>query len=213
LADEQLDTVKSVLIEAAKTGAPPAEIARRIRQSIGLAADQAQAVGRYRQELKALDPSALQRGLRDQRYDAVFQKAIADQQPLSLERLDRMVDAYHRKYLAYRAMTIARTEGVAAANNGHMAAVQDLLDRNPGMTVVKRWIATLDERTRPDHRGLNDQIVVGIDTPFQCDSGDQIRWPGDQQAPARAVINCRCAISTRLIPKATADQYVAKPEG
>jgi uncharacterized protein with gpF-like domain len=77
------------------------------------------------------------------------------------------------------------------------------------MTVVKRWMATNDDRTRDDHRELNDAVVVGFETPFETASGDQIRWPHDPGAPGRQVINCRCVITCRLIPRSAASQFMA----
>jgi hypothetical protein len=209
LTAEQQEAVTNHLIDAARTGASPDEMARRIRQTVGLTSNQSAQVLAYRRELEQLQGNALNRKLRDQRYDRTVLKAMTSGNSLTTAQIDAMVDAYHRRYLAYRAMTIARTEGVGAANNGHMAALQQTLDANPDMEVVKRWIAKLDEKTRPDHRVLNGQIVVGFMTSFKCPSGDVIRWPGDQQAPARAVINCRCTIATMLVPKKSAAQFVA----
>ena len=201
LTEEQADTVRDTVFQAALTGASPDEIARQVRQSIGLTTSQAAQVRNYRAQLEALDPRAMQRSLRDKRFDRTVSRAITTGTPLSPEQVDKMVDAYHRRYLAYRAMTIARTEGVGAANNGHVMAMKEWLAQNPNYTVVKTWIATKDERTRPDHKALHGQESVGIDTPFRCENGDMIRWPGDQDAPARQTINCRCTLSTRIIPR------------
>lgn len=200
LTDEQVEAVKQTLLTSAKRGASPDQMARDIRQTVGLTATQGQSVLNFREELRSLDPAALQRALRDSRYDRTLERAIETKKPLSDVQVDSMVDAYHRRYLAYRAMTIARTEGVSAANNGHMASVHDMLRHTPGFTVEKTWIATDDERTRDDHRGLHGQTVIGFDTPFVAPSGDHIRWPGDPRAPARQVILCRCTTATRLIP-------------
>lgn len=201
LTEEQADTVRDTVFQAALTGASPDEIARQVRQSIGLTTSQAAQVRNYRAQLEALDPRAMQRSLRDKRFDRTVSRAITTGTPLSPEQVDKMVDAYHRRYLAYRAMTIARTEGVGAANNGHVMAMKEWLAQNPNYTVVKTWIATKDERTRPDHKALHGQESVGIDTPFRCENGDMIRWPGDQDAPARQTIQCRCTLSTRIIPR------------
>lgn len=190
LADEQADTIRATILAGAMTGASTETMARQVRESIGLTAAQAAQVANFRAQLVALDPKALQRQLRDRRFDPTVLRAIRDGRPLSDEQVNKMVDAYHRRYLAYRATTIARTEGVGAANNGHVAALKDWLAQNPNYTVVKTWIATRDARTRPDHVHLHGQVVAGIDSPFRCENGDTIRWPGDQDAPARQTINC-----------------------
>ena len=130
-----------------------------------------------------------------------MQRAIDDDEPLSDDQVTKMTDAYQRRYLAYRAMVIARTEGLRAANNGHVAAVKDFLDANSGFTVVKTWMATDDEKTRPDHVGLDGQQVIGLYTPFIAPSGDRILWPHDPNAPARQTCQCRCTFSTNLVPR------------
>jgi len=155
----------------------------------------------YKGERETLNPAAIARKLRDGRFDKTLRRAIDENRPLSADQVQAMTDAYHRKFLAHRAMTIARTEGVGAANNGHIAAVDDLLEKNPGYSVIKTWIATEDERTRADHIGLHGKSVVGLHTPFICDSGDMIRWPHDQGAVARQVVNCRCTLACRLVSR------------
>lgn len=200
LADEQRAAIKQQLIEAAMKGASPQEMARRIKETIGLTSAQMQHVQNYRTELEELNPGALDRKLRDARFDKPINRAIDTDTAIDPDKISQYVDAYHRRYLAYRAMTIARTEGVGGANNGQAATAAALVHGQPGMTVEKTWIATDDERTRHDHRELNGVTVLGLETPFKCDSGDEIRWPHDPSAPARQVVHCRCGWVTRLVP-------------
>lgn len=212
LADEQREAIKGQLIAAAQEGASPQLMARRIRETIGLTAFQMQHVVNYRTELEDLEPNALTRALRDQRFDGPISRAMESGQLLEPDAIDRYVDAYHRRYLAYRAMTIARTEGVGGANNGQAASAIATEAENPGMTLEKTWIARKDSKTRHDHFELDGQVVLGLDTPFECDSGDEIRWPHDPRAPARQVINCRCAWVSRLVPIARVDTDSPDPE-
>ena len=202
LADEQREAIKVQLVSAAMSGAGPDEMARRVKETVGLTAHQGQLVQNYRAELVALHPGALGRQLRDRRFDRTVDKAIRSETALKPEQVDKMVDAYHRRFLAYRAMTIARTESVGAANNGQVAAARELLAQHPGFTAIKRWIATEDERTRHDHAELNGVEVLGLDTPFVCDSGDEILWPHDPGAPARQLVNCRCSFGIVIVPAA-----------
>jgi hypothetical protein len=113
-----------------------------------------------------------------------------------------MVDAYHRRMLALRAETIARTESIRATSYGAVARAQEVLDQHPDLDVIKRWIATDDERTRPTHRDLNGKEVTGMLTPFRTSEGNLIRWPIDEDAVADECINCRCSIGFRFVPKA-----------
>ena len=206
LADTQRQAIKEILIRGAQRGDGPEDLARAIRSQIGLTPLQAQAVDNYRQELKAGSAAALERQLRDKRFDRTVQRAISEKAPLTDRQIDKMVDAYHRKALALRAMTIARTEAVGAANNGHIAAVSAILDKFPGYTIAKTWMATDDDRTRHDHRELHGKTVIGLETPFICDNGDEVRWPHDPQGKARQVVNCRCTLACRLIPRSLAAQ-------
>ena len=199
LASDQLATIRSVLTRAALLGQPLEKTAQELRQTVGLAPSQAQHVLSYRAGLETLDPRVLTRALRDRRFDRTVRRAIRTGVPLTAEQVQRLVDIYHRRYIAYRAMTIARTEGVGAANNGHIASIADFLDGHPGFTVVKTWIATDDDRTRPDHRGLNGQQVIGLYTPFTAPSGEQVRWPHDPKAAAKEKINCRCTVGAQLV--------------
>lgn len=211
LADEQRNAVKDILLQAARAGASPQVMARQVKETIGLTRFQAQHVLNYRAELEALHPGALDRQLRDRRFDKPIQRAVDGGKPLSADQIDRYVDAYHRRYLAYRATNVARTEGVGAANNGQLAAARAYLDAHPDYTAIKTWISTVDERTRHDHAELNGQEVEGLDEPFVCDSGDEIRWPHDPAAPARQVINCRCSFGVRLV-KIQTPATVVNPE-
>jgi hypothetical protein len=133
LTREQEQNVHEILLDSARAGATPQGMAQQIRETIGLTRQQALAVANFRDGLEQLDPTVLGRALRDKRFDPTITKAIKEQKPLTAEQVAKMTDAYHRRYLAYRAMTIARTEGVGAANNGHMAAVQDVAGRMPGL--------------------------------------------------------------------------------
>lgn len=200
LVDEQKAAIKQQLIDAAKEGRSPDEMARRVRDVIGLTSTQMSHVNNYRAELEELKGGALVRQLRDRRFDRPIARAIDTGTAIKPEKIDQYVDAYHRRYLAFRAMNIARTEGVGGANNGQAAVAAMMSEDHPGMVLRKTWIAKIDDKTRDDHRDLNGKSVIGLDTPFKCESGDEIRWPHDPRAPARAVINCRCSWFTQLVP-------------
>lgn len=86
------------------------------------------------------------------------------------------------------AIRTARTAVTAAENAGRLdtyRAAQDM-----GIKLKKRWLATLDGRTRHEHRILDGQ-TVDIDKPFTVD-GYELMYPGDTSAPGYLVYNCRC---------------------
>jgi hypothetical protein len=204
ISGEQTQAIRTILLRGTAEGRPTQDMARDIRETVGLTAWQAEQVQRYRRQLETLDPSALRRELRDRRFDRTFQAAIDRNQNLTPERVDRMVDGYYRRFLAFRATTISRTEALRATNLGNVAAARAWLTENPSMTLVKTWVATRDARTRDLHVELNGRSVVGIDTPFVCSDGSTIRHPHDPEAAAKHTVNCRCTISWAPVAKARA---------
>jgi HK97 family phage portal protein len=89
-----------------------------------------------------------------------------------------------------RARLIARTE-VISAYNGSTDLVGSQLPSD--VAAGKEWIATLDERTRPDHADADGQ-VVGPDEPFDV-GGEQLDYPGDPNGSPENVCNCRCTLA------------------
>jgi hypothetical protein len=183
---------------------PPDAMARRIRETVGLTAWQAQNVANYRAELENADPlvrrRALGRELRDKRYDPSVVRSLGTDEPITPAKITAMVDAYQRRYVALRATTIARTEALRAANLGQVAAAKEAAAAY-NLVVEKTWLATNDERTRESHRDLNGQMVSGVDTPFILPSGVSLRYPHDPAAPASETVNCRCTLQIRLVPQ------------
>lgn len=84
----------------------------------------------------------------------------------------------------------ARTAMTSAHSAGKLDAMHAMKER--GIDVKKRWVATLDLKTRPAHASL-DGVEVDIDEPFTTPMGD-IERPGDPNAPACLVFNCRCML-------------------
>jgi hypothetical protein len=197
ITDEQRNIVQGIVRESFLAGEPPATTARRIKEAVGLTPAQVQHVANFRRELEEGSSKALGRALRDKRYDASIRKAIESGEPLPEAKISDMVAAYKRRYVAFRAMNIARTESLRAASLGHMEAVRDGIKDGTidPQTVVKRWIATKDGKTRDTHRELDGKEVRGIDSPFVTRSGAILRHPHDPDAPASETINCRCTLA------------------
>lgn len=94
------------------------------------------------------------------------------------------------------AIRSARTATTCAQNAGRMdgyAAAAKM-----GIHVRKRWVATLDNRTRHAH-GAADGQTVDYDAPFSVDGCDMM-FPGDASAPGYLVYNCRCTVRTVEAP-------------
>lgn len=88
----------------------------------------------------------------------------------------------------------ARTMATAAQNAGRQEAY--IRAKEKGARIRKTWLATLDMRTRHEHRILDGQTVE-VDEPFVVE-GEEIMYPGDPTAPAHLVYNCRCRTITKV---------------
>jgi uncharacterized protein with gpF-like domain len=88
----------------------------------------------------------------------------------------------------WRSLRIARTEVMTASNAGSMEGA-----RSTGAT-GKYWIATHDDRVRPDHLDVEGQNPVKIDESFNV-GGYDMDCPGDPSAGPEEVCNCRCAVA------------------
>ena len=86
--------------------------------------------------------------------------------------------------------TFARTAMTGAQNAGRKQQMQDAEDE--GIKLKKRWVATLDSRTRDLHQRLDGQEVP-VDQPFKVDEYE-IDYPGDPSAEPEMCYNCRCTM-------------------
>lgn len=88
------------------------------------------------------------------------------------------------------AIRSARTATTAAECAGRIDTYK--YAESLGIEMQQEWVATLDDRTRHEHRILDGQRV-DIGEAFEVD-GASIRYPGDPQAPGYLVYNCRCTV-------------------
>lgn len=85
------------------------------------------------------------------------------------------------------ALRTVRTAVTAAENAGRVDSFAEAAKM--GIPVSKRWMATLDGRTRHSHRQLDNE-VVDYDERF----GNGCMFPGDPDAPYSETMNCRCML-------------------
>lgn len=183
-------------------GNNPYQTAKAFQNTVGLTPKQELAVRNYQGYLEQLDSNALKRQLRDPRFDVTVNNAIRTQQKLSVNQIDGMVNAYRKRYINYRARTIARTESLRAVSIGeYTSGVQAVSDGAIDGDIVKRfWIYTDDKRTRNQHRqipGLNFEGVA-VDQPFVTPFGPLL-FPRDPRGTAANTINCRCHVIYKII--------------
>lgn len=103
------------------------------------------------------------------------------------EQIAQRLESQYRVWTDARAELLATTATVAASNYG------TLLGGEGNPTRRKRWVAVLDEKTRPDHRAANGQERAQNE-PFDV-GGYAMEYPGDTNAPIEEWVNCRCQIA------------------
>lgn len=84
----------------------------------------------------------------------------------------------------------ARTMATGAQNAGRVDSYKRAEDM--GIEMEQMWRATLDMRTRHEHRML-DGMRVKVGELFEVD-GYSIRFPGDPNADPEMIYNCRCTL-------------------
>lgn len=138
------------------------------------------------------------------------QKGIND--GLGVDDIIRILETW--PYARFQAARIIRTEINRATNVGSMAGGETFAYEQQ-----KEWIAAKDNRTRGNPRNGQedhanhwqlDGTVIDEEALFTDNrNGDQLRFPGDPNASAASVVNCRCSVALiakrdergRLIPK------------
>lgn len=124
---------------------------------------------------------------RQQVNSSILQSILqGDSIPQAAQRLDDTVT--QRNWSA--AVRNARTAVTGAQNAGRAEGYEECKAR--GIDLDQEWMATLDGRTRHEHRLLHG-MRTPVGKPFTVD-GYEIRFPGDPTAPGYLVYNCRCTI-------------------
>lgn len=207
---EQRFATRLAMVDAITRGLNPREQAAAFRASIGLTRRQVQAVINYRRLLESGSSAALQRALRDRRFDSTVSAAVAGDRPLTAAQIDTMVGRYEERYVRYRSEVIARTEALRSVHEGVTEAFQQAIDQGAlaADEIVREWVTARDERVRTSHSAMNGQRRP-IGQPFLSGAGNQIRYPGDIDAPGSETIQCRCVLTTQFAEDAPISEVVA----
>ena len=189
------DMVREVSTQGLVLGDNPRTTARIIRGSIGLTASQRQAVANYRKLLTNGDPAALERALRDKRFDKTVRAWLDGVRTVDPAKVDDMVARYEARYLKYRAETIARNEAMAALTKGNRLAWDAVFDAGKADRNRMRrfWHVARDERAcdycKPIPRA--NLKGVGFDEPFQTPLGPRM--------DPLIHVQCRCVVFVRPV--------------
>jgi hypothetical protein len=201
VSDSTRLAIRDVVLRAFNEGGHPFEQARTIRNLIGLTNRQGQAVTNFRNMLQSGDPAkmqeALERALRDRRFDPTVFRAIQQQAAIPKARVDRMVQRYYDRYLNYRARNIARTETLRASNAGQQEVWRQAEEQGflPPDRTRRKWIVTPDDRLCPLCQpvpGMNKE-GVGLREGFNTPIGP-VQYP-----PLHP--SCRCTTGLMFLPR------------
>jgi hypothetical protein len=188
-------------------GRNPRDIARTVKESIGLTAKQEASVQNFERLLRENKKEALNRALRDKRFDRSILSSINNQNDLSEDIIQKMKSRYRERFIRHRSETIARTEAIRLVSKGNdefwQQAVRDGVV--PQEKLRRKWLPTADGRTREAHRAIPslNKNGVGLNEPFKTPYGPLL-YPGDRSSAGSSganVINCRCAVITRITTK------------
>lgn len=196
----QIETTREALAQAFMDGVGTAERARSFRDSIGLTRQMWRAVANYRRLLESQSAQALDRALRDRRFDRSVRRASSGGKPLTRDQINRMVDRYRQRYIAHRADMIARTESGRATSLAREESFRQIAEQTGlGDRLVRIWNSTADKRTRDAHVTMNGQ-ERRMNENFIDGDGNPLRFPHDPLAPPETTINCRCVLTMRITP-------------
>jgi hypothetical protein len=201
MSGQQRTAISQAVGRAVSAGVGPQEMARTFRNSIGLTASQEAYVNSYRRQLETLNSRALDRALRDRRYDARFTRALERDRPLTTAQIDTMVDLYRARALAMRAETIGRTEALTAYSQAREESVRQMISQT-GLSpnrVLRVWHSIHDDRVRAWHADMEGEKRP-VDQPFVDGLGNSVMYPGDPLSPAETRINCRCTLGFQILP-------------
>lgn len=204
LTQELRDTVTQVVLRGLEQGWGPRQTARYLHTVLPLGPSQERAIWNFRAMLESDDPdalwTALQRKLRDKRYDKMVERAMQGER-LSSAQIDRMVTRYRRNMEAFNAETHARTATIQSMKQGQQQVWQQAIDRGTvnAANLWKRWKTVGDDRVRPLHRQMNGTTVLATE-PYR------VPGVGEEMVPGELEYNCRCV---SLFFMSTEDQHTS----
>lgn len=168
VSGETKKAIREVISRAYETGRPPRESAKEIHELVGLTSRQAARVSKVRALMLATGKSA--------------------------EQADKLAGKVAAKLRKDRALNIARTETINAANRGQLEAWGQL-QREGVLTpdVGKEWITTPDDRRCLYCQAMDGQVVP-LGEPFLSTRYGKVQGPTLHP-------RCRCAMGVAKLAK------------
>lgn len=193
LRSKTRESATYIISQGRENGLNNEQIIERLNKYSGLTLKQIQAIENYEKLLREGSKEALTRVLRDENFDHL----LGSNKPLSEKQIDKMVDAYRKNMIVFRAENLARNQSQMIVNNARQEAVKQILNKLnlPDNSIIKEWRSVRDKRVRYTHNhstGMDGQKVRGIDGLFISPSGARLKHPHDGNAPISETAGCRC---------------------
>ena len=202
ISDSIKGSIQRAVMQGYYANKSPKQIARSIKKMIGITYKQQVYIDNYEKELREGSAEALERKLRDKRYDRAVTGAISGKKKLTEKQIENIVTKYREKFVIHRAEVIARTESIRLFNIGQreyweQAQRSGKIYRD---NIKRFWIPTYDGKLREAHRSIPimNKEGVGFDEPFSSPLGN-IMFPGDPNATAGNTVNCRCSLRHEIV--------------
>ena len=177
ISEESRSAINRIVQRMFTEGIPPKQAAALVQKVVGLTEIQAGAVVNLHQRILTSPGALIYAGKTPIRVP---------QGGMGAAQLDRVLTKYADRLTRQRAMNIARTETIRAANEGQMQLWRQAVSRGELARDIKHeWIASFTERTCAICQGVNGEIVP-VGQPFSI---------GVTNPPAHPM--CRC--STGLV--------------
>jgi hypothetical protein len=185
--------ILATVAEGNRRGINPRDIARGLRDVVGLGESQAVWVENLRAELEAGKfGAALDRQLLTGPIRQTVAARAKSGKPLTAAEIDRIVSAYAEKWRNWHAETIARTASLDLLREGTLTKALDAQRAGTygDEPITKRWVTRIDGRERDGHRKLHNVTI-----PLAA------QWYDESDGRSKSVpsgYNCRCAMVIRV---------------
>lgn len=152
ISDESRKAIQKVISRSFAEGIPPKQAALMIQNSVTMTEAQANAVVNLHQTIITSPGKLVYAGKTPIRVPAAGMDSA---------RLDKVLQDYADRLTRQRAIAIARTETIEAANQGQMLLWGQAQEKGLLPKVIKHeWVAAGSERTCPICQGADGEVVV-----------------------------------------------------
>lgn len=177
------ETVRNAISAGLEAGKSPREIARGLRDILGLSSNQEAAIRNYERLLRDGKREVFTRALRDKRFDGTIEKAF-QKSGLTEEQIAKQVAAYRKRMVAHNAETIARDTSLKAQKLAQRLSWESAVEQGIASRerLTKERIGVNDERERPEHVAINNEV-----RPFDQPYSNGEMWCGELDWGCRCV--------------------------